>query len=321
MFLIQICLHNEGIRNTHTFLGFCIEYILAIVAASQKVYFRDVFELFRSQATMDACGGNPSPRTYCAAIGAVDGLQLSFFPHPLLYKLVFLILDSIAIIVLIIDQVAWTLRNHHRTRHIRFGSYHVGRWPEGKLKPHWVRCKKWFWRGLEIIYVVVNILYMVSLIKVIKAESFVQNRWSYGQIISMTVWGPVIVKLFDLVLCEHQPPSFHFCFLLGVTQLTASQRDHPRTVSASTLARHACASTTSSISEKELPSTMSLTSGGRCPGHRQFLHQGRSYRQNGRVARPRRPTTTWNGDMSGSKRRILTNDILRCKRNEHDEQC
>ncbi|KAL6852633.1 hypothetical protein ACO1O0_007181 [Amphichorda felina] len=200
MFLIQICLHNEGIRNTHTFLGFCMEYILAIVAASQKVYFRDVFNLFRSQATMEACGGNPSPRTYCAAIGAVDGLQLNFFPHPLLYKLTFLILDTIAIIVLLVDQIAWTLRKHHRTRHIRFGRWHVGRWPEGTLKPHWIRWKKWFWRGLEVIYIIVNILYMVSLIKIIKAESFVSNRWSYGQIIAMTVWGPVIVKLFDLVL-------------------------------------------------------------------------------------------------------------------------
>lgn len=202
MFLIQICLHNEGIRNTHTFLGFCIEYILAIVAASQKVYFRDAFKLFRSQGEMEACGGNPSPRTYCAAIGAVDGLQLNFFPHPLLYKLAFLVLDTIAITVLVVDQVAWTLRKHRRTKHIRFGRYRVGRWPEGTLKQHWMRFKKWFWRILEVIYIVVNVLYMISLVKIITADSFEPSRWSYGQIIAMTVWGPVIVKLFDLVLCK-----------------------------------------------------------------------------------------------------------------------
>jgi hypothetical protein len=206
MFLIQICLHNEGIRNTHTFLGFCIEYILAIVAASQKVHFRDVFELFRTQAVIDACGGNPSPRTYCAAIGAVDGLQLSFFPHPLLYKLAFLVLDTVAMLLLVVDQVAWTLRKHRRTKHIRLGRHRIGRFPEVPLQRHWVAFKKWFWRFLELIYVVVNILYMVSLIKVITVESFEPSRWSYGQIIAMTVWGPVIVKLFDLVLCK-QPPS------------------------------------------------------------------------------------------------------------------
>ena len=204
MFLVQILLHNEGIRNTHTFIGFCIEYLLAIVAATQKVYFKDAFDLFRGQAKMEACGGNPSPRTYCASIGAVDGLQLSFFPHPLLYKLAFLVLDTIAILVLLVDQVAWTLRKHRRTKHIRVGKHRVGRFPETKLKPHWVRFKRWFWWLLEIIYIVVNLLYMVSLIKVMTAESFKSNRWSYGQIIAMTVWGPVIVKMFDLVVSGPQ---------------------------------------------------------------------------------------------------------------------
>jgi hypothetical protein len=43
---------------------------------------------------------------------------------------------------------------------------------------------------------------MISLTKVINSESFAANRWSYGQIIAVTVWGPVIVKLFDLLLCK-----------------------------------------------------------------------------------------------------------------------
>ncbi|KAG9251189.1 uncharacterized protein F5Z01DRAFT_298788 [Emericellopsis atlantica] len=204
MFLIQICLHNEGIRNTHTFVGFLIEYILAIVAASQKVYFKDVFGMFRGQAQMEACGGNPSPRTYCAAIGAVDGLQLNFFPHPLLYKMAFLVLDTIAIIVLVVDQVAWTLRTHHRTKNVSFGRFRPGRFPETSWKPRWINFKRWFWWVLEIVYVVVNILYMVSLIRVITIDSFATNRWSYGQIIAMTVWGPVIVKLFDLIISGPQ---------------------------------------------------------------------------------------------------------------------
>ncbi|KAF4980908.1 hypothetical protein FZEAL_3193 [Fusarium zealandicum] len=200
MFLIQICLHHEGIRNWHTFLGFFMEYLLAIVATTQKLYFKDAFELFKGQNEIEGCGLNPSPRTYCAATRGVDGQSFSFFPHPLLYKMVFLILDTIAIVALVADQMAWTLRKHHLTRHVQFGSYRLGRWPRWGKRRRGLFIKRWFWRTLEVSYLVVNILYMISLTKVINSESFAANRWSYGQIIAVTVWGPVIVKLFDLLL-------------------------------------------------------------------------------------------------------------------------
>ncbi|KAH7156885.1 hypothetical protein EDB81DRAFT_403422 [Dactylonectria macrodidyma] len=200
MFLIQICLHHEGIRNWHTFLGFFVEYLLAVVATTQKIYFKDAFKLFNDQSQLKGCGYNPSPRTYCAATAGVDGLQFSFFPHPLLYKMVFLILDTVAIIVLLIDQLAWTMRKHHVTKDMRIGSYRIGRFPAWGSKKRGLAFKRWFWRVLEVTYLVVNVLYMVSLTKVITAESFAANKWSYGQIIAVTVWGPVIVKLFDLLL-------------------------------------------------------------------------------------------------------------------------
>ncbi|KAG8409810.1 hypothetical protein J3458_018891 [Metarhizium acridum] len=201
MFLIQICLHHEGIRNWHTFLGFFVEYMLAIVATRQKVYFRDAFNLFKQENKIDACGQNPSPRSYCASTQGVEGLRLSFFPHPLLYKMVFLVLDTIAIVILVFDQLSWTLRTHHFTKHITIRGYHVGRAPNsGRLKLAWVHFKQWVWRILEVMYLAINILYLISLIKVISADSFQANKWSYGQIIAMTVWGPVIVKLFDLAV-------------------------------------------------------------------------------------------------------------------------
>lgn len=214
MFLIQICLHHEGIRNWHTFLGFFVEYILAIVATTQKVYFQDAFNLFKQEKKIDACGGNPSPRSYCASTSGIDGLQLSFFPHPYLYKMVFLVLDTFAIIMLIFDQLSWTLRTHQRTRHWKIRGYRVGRAPNGRTKLAWIRFKQWIWRILEVIYLVVNILYLISLIKVISADTFQANRWSYGQIIAMTVWGPVIVKLFDLALCK--PPWLTILVLFSI---------------------------------------------------------------------------------------------------------
>ncbi|KAJ4262485.1 hypothetical protein NW757_000743 [Fusarium falciforme] len=200
MFLIQVCLHHEGIRNWHTFLGFFMEYLLAIVATTQKIYFKDAFALFKGQKEIKGCGLNPSPRTYCAATRGIDGQAFSFFPHPLLYKMVFLILDSVAIIALVVDQFAWTLRKHHLTKHVQFGSFRLGRWPRWGKQRRGLFIKRWFWRILEVAYLVVNILYMISLTKVINSESFAANRWSYGQIIAVTVWGPVIVKLFDLLL-------------------------------------------------------------------------------------------------------------------------
>ncbi|OAA49680.1 hypothetical protein NOR_01603 [Metarhizium rileyi] len=201
MFLIQICLHNEGIRNWHTFLGFFVEYLLAIVATTQKVYFHDAFNLFKQESKIDACGQNPSPRSYCASTQGVEGLKLSFFPHPLLYKMVFLVLDTIAIIILVFDQLSWTLRTHRLTKHISIRGYQIGRAPNcAWLGPAWVHFKQWVWFTLEVMYLVINILYLISLVRVISADSFQANKWSYGQIIAMTVWGPVIVKLFDLVL-------------------------------------------------------------------------------------------------------------------------
>ncbi|KAM3504854.1 hypothetical protein MY11210_008192 [Beauveria gryllotalpidicola] len=200
MFLVQVCLHNEGIRNWHTFLGFCTEYLLAVVATTQSISFAGALNLFRGQRAVAACGGNPSPRTYCASSAGVDGLTLTFFPHPLVYKLVFLVLDTVAIVALGVDQLAWTLRTHRRTRHWAIGAHGLGRWPDGPLKRHWLRWSAWFWHGLEFAYLVINVLYLISLSKVISDDSFRANRWSYGQIIAMTVWGPVIVKLFSLIL-------------------------------------------------------------------------------------------------------------------------
>ncbi|UNI17467.1 hypothetical protein JDV02_003808 [Purpureocillium takamizusanense] len=200
MFLVQICLHHEGVRNWHTFLGFVVEYLLAIVATTQKVYFRDAFALFRSESRIDACGGNPSPRSYCAAMHGVDGINLGFFPRPRLYKMVFLVLDTFAMVVLVVDQMSWTLRTHRWTSHLRIGRYRVGRGPAGRYKVAWLRAKRWVWLLLELAYLIINILYMISLIKVFNTDSFEASKWSYGQIIAMTVWGPVIVKLFDLVV-------------------------------------------------------------------------------------------------------------------------
>lgn len=202
MFLIQVCLHNEGIRNWHTFLGFLVEYLLAIIATTQKVGFHSAVALFKHQNEIAECGGQPSPRTYCAARSGHEGLQINFFPHPLLYKMVFLAVDSITVLVLIIDQIMWTFRRHHKTKHLKWGSWRPGRGPKGKFQRHWNIGKLWFWRLLEAAYLIINILYLVSLIKVINGESFAANRWAYGQIIAMTVWGPVVVKLFDLILCK-----------------------------------------------------------------------------------------------------------------------
>lgn len=202
MFLVQICLHNEGIRNWHTFVGFAIEWLLAVVAASQRIRFDNAFDLFRSQSPIPSCGGNPSPRTYCSATGGFNGTEISFFPHPLLYKMVFLVLDTVAMLVLTIDQLSWTLRKHQRTKHMRIAGLQLGRWPDHWTRAHWRTISRWFWRSLQVAYLVINILYMCSLIKVINGETFAAERWSYGQIIAVTVWGPVIVKLFDLILCK-----------------------------------------------------------------------------------------------------------------------
>ncbi|TQV92220.1 hypothetical protein IF1G_09292 [Cordyceps javanica] len=242
MFLVQICLHNEGIRNWHTFLGFCTEYLLAIVATTQRISFRGSVDLFRGQHAVDACGGNPSPRTYCASSAGVDGLTLTFFPHPLVYKLVFLVLDTVAIIALSADQLAWTLRTHRRTRHWTVGAHGLGRWPDGPLKRHWVRWSAWFWYGLEFAYLIINILYLVSLTKVISNDSFQANRWSYGQIIAMTVWGPVIVKLFSLILSgppkngqglNSGPPRLRIDNVLNHRQTDAASADEGMSTSSS----------------------------------------------------------------------------------------
>lgn len=129
IFLVQALLHHEGIRGWNTFVGFLVEYVLAIVATGQKLMFDRAFENFKSQSPLAGCGYNPSPRSYCAATNGIDGLQFSVFPHPLLYKITFLSLNTMAILALIIDQVAWALRTHHVTKNARIGTYRIGRMP------------------------------------------------------------------------------------------------------------------------------------------------------------------------------------------------
>lgn len=205
MFLMQLCLHHEGIRNWHTFLGFVLEHILAIVAATQKLYLFDAFRMFKHQNKVDACGGNPSPRSYCASVKREEGLQPGFFPHPWVYGIVFMLLNSCAMFILILDQLSWTLKTHQLTKHVRVRGWQSVRLLAGRtrLRLAWIHFKSWVWSVLEMIYLVVNLLYLVSLVMIINADSFEATRWSYGQIIAMTVWGPVILKLFNLVICEY----------------------------------------------------------------------------------------------------------------------
>lgn len=206
MFLVQICLHVEGIRSTHTFVGFLVEYVLAVVAASQRIRFNNVFDLFREQSPIAGCGGNPSPRSYCASVRAVDGLRISFFPHPMVYKLVFLVLDSLAVAALVVDHIAWEVRKRTRARSpdstssLSFG---LGRrLRNSSLRPRWFKFKRVFWHTLEFLYLIVNVLYVCSLTRVMTDESFDPSRWSYGQIIAMTVWGPVIVQMVSMAICR-----------------------------------------------------------------------------------------------------------------------
>lgn len=257
MFLVQLCLHNKGIRNWHIFVGFLAEYLL--VATSQKVRFRDAFELFRKEREIEACGGNSSPRSYCASMQGVDGLNLGFFPRPYLYKVIFLVLDTVAIVVLLTDQLCWTLRTHRLTCDLCIRGHRLGRGPRGRLKRPWARLKRAVWWSLELAYLVINILYMVSLVKVFSTDSFEASKWSYGQIITMTVWGPVIVKLFDLVLCEFphdceparasalSPPRVP----VKTAMLTSlAQPARPKTPPGSTRALHDCASIMSSTTAR-----------------------------------------------------------------------
>lgn len=186
MFLIQICLHNEGIRNWHTFLGFLLEYLLAIIAATQTIKRHDAFELFRSQSDLPACGGIPARGRTAPRLGRWTGRRSA---------------SSRILSCIRWSSWSWTASpswsslstsypgrcgstSRPNTSDSTATTPAEGRWASTSIRRPSLR---YGWRTFEVVYLVINILYLVSLIMVINAESFAANSWSYGQIIAVTV--------------------------------------------------------------------------------------------------------------------------------------
>lgn len=185
----QIGLMRFGVRWWYmTAIMLCV-FVLALVI-SQKSLMPDydtLWAYFKSESPIEACGGNPSPMTYC--LSSLDGLNAAL-------KTVNsgLIVGCVVGSFLFVDQCWYSLNHAGRMDEL------LDRWEVGNSRVLLLRRRVWpvvsgvVWFGLELALLVYVGLYMKSLVDVLQFVGTSSGDWTFGQLIAIMVWAPVVGK-------------------------------------------------------------------------------------------------------------------------------
>lgn len=185
----QIGLMRFGVRWWYmTSIVLCV-FVLALVI-SQKSLMPDYDTLwgyFKEESPIDSCGSNPSPMTYC--LDSLSGMN-----SKLTRMNSGLLVGCVVVLFLFLDQ-AWYSLNHNGRMDRMMDS-----WELGNSRVLFLRRRIWpvlhgvVWFCLEFALLVYVGLYMKSLIDILKFVGTSSGDWTFGQLIAIMVWAPVVGK-------------------------------------------------------------------------------------------------------------------------------
>lgn len=185
----QIGLMRLGIRWWYMMALVICVFVTAIVVSQQSLMptYSTLWTYFTEESPIDTCGGNPSPMTYC--LDSLDGLNAT-----LNRMNSGLVVGCMVIVALLMDQV-WHSLNHS------------GRMDEGLDKWELSNAKVLFfrrrvapvllgvvWFGLEFALLIYVGIYLKSVIGILKWVGTSSSDWTFGQLVAIMVWAPVIGK-------------------------------------------------------------------------------------------------------------------------------
>lgn len=186
---IQIGLMRLGVRWWYMTSIVVGVFILSMVIATRDLMpdYDTLWAYFKESGAIEMCGGNPSPMTYCLnSVNGLNGALQSMNSG--------LILGCVTVSVLVLDQL-W----HSANRNGRLDDV-LNEWELSSPRGMFLRRRVWpvfmglLWFCLEfglLIYVGIYLKATVSILELVGTSA---SNWTYGQLIAVMVWAPVIGK-------------------------------------------------------------------------------------------------------------------------------
>ncbi|KAI1109242.1 hypothetical protein F5Y14DRAFT_433347 [Nemania sp. NC0429] len=193
--LCQVCLQRQGMHWWYIFILMTLVFALAqaIVAKGATLLpsTEALWEKLKDDHPIYACGGNPSPMTYCQPpLGFTAALTTGTEGRH-----VFTIFGSLAYAGLFFDQLSYAFprwvsifsnkceKMGEKTRAVRL------------LRRAWPWICHAYWFSIHVVLLLGTILYFAILLEVVPRAGIGDSaKWSFGQLIAVLVWAPTIVK-------------------------------------------------------------------------------------------------------------------------------
>jgi hypothetical protein len=213
--LVQYSLHRIGIHWWYTFLIMTITYLLSIYivvgVADLEVSAGALWDSFKREAPLPSCGGNPSPMTLCSVWGSLSSRQSS--PKLDLFMLLlsrrsnyfYLVLASITWAQLCIQQIADSLPKRYPAIERRLRSTAaMSVLKRVKKSLIWRFTQATYCTAIQTLLIITIGGYISSLRHILVPAANVTDgaKWSFGQLIAVTVWAPTIVKFIYFNVCK-----------------------------------------------------------------------------------------------------------------------
>lgn len=192
--------HRRSSLTWYSFILVWITVILAIIVHARRnkliANYDDLFEVFKNEKAVAACGGNPNPMVYCNVDNKLDTRFKAGIP-----------VIWLSVSLLTIEFLAFQFPNWKR--------WHPVQRMQDTMNPtqaqvfHWFRKCHWLifikaiWFLLECALLASSAIYLADLLAITHAMTGGSNswgatnswgHWSFGQLIAVMVWVPTLFK-------------------------------------------------------------------------------------------------------------------------------
>lgn len=185
----QIGLKRLGVRWWYMTTIVLSVFLLAVYISQLSLMpdYETLWAYFQEESPIAACGGNPSPMTYC--LDSLKGLNDS-----LTRMNSGLFVGCMAVPALLLDQI-WCALNRKGMLDETLDS-----WELTNSNVLFLRRRAWpvfqalLWFVLEFALLIYVGIYLKTVVDVLKLVGTSASDWTFGQLIAIMVWAPVIGK-------------------------------------------------------------------------------------------------------------------------------
>jgi hypothetical protein len=184
----------------YTFILVWVTVIFAIIVHARRdkliANYEDLFETFKREKAVEACGGNPNPMVYCNVDNDLDTRFNAGIP------VIYLAISLLTIDFLVYHVPSWRRWNPSQRMEDAMNptQVHVFKWVK---KCHWRILTKTIWFLLECSLLASSAVYLADILAITHAMTGGSNSWgatnswgswSFGQLIAVMVWVPTLFK-------------------------------------------------------------------------------------------------------------------------------